>query len=320
MAKYRKWDNFKLHCGSIHKILSNPPNATDVTKKDADKLEVILKQPEKSPEDLEFIDKCKARKERFLNPPLSAGAKNHLIERYFREKYNGYWATSGSKYPYSLIKGTTLEPVGIEILSRVDNIQYHHPDIAESSDFLTGRPDIFCYDNKKLVDIKITWNAVNFGKLHLQKLSLQAYCQLNGYMEIFGFDEAEVCYMLLNTPKFLVEQKQKELFRKFADGTLLREEFDEKYDELLDQFDFEAKIPESKRIIRYGVKKDNELLDKVRSKMPLCKEFLAEYDRIFMKNNKLVALPEDYKKKSKVSEATEENNPESDPSDTSSLE
>lgn len=318
MAKYRKWDDFKLHCGSIHKVLSNPPHATDVTKKDADKLEKIIQLPEKSPEHLEFIKKCKERKERFLDPPLSAGAKNHLIERYFREKYNGYWASSGAKYPYALIKGSTLEPVGIEILSRVDKIDYHHPDLAESCEFLTGRPDIFCYDTKKLVDIKITWNAASFGKLHLQKLSFQAYCQLNGYMEIFGFEEAEVCYMLLNTPKFLVEQKQKDLFRKFTDGTLLRDEFDEKYDELLDQFDYEAKIPEGKRIIRYTVKKDIELLERVQKKLPMCKEYLAEYDRIFMKNNKMVALPEDYKKKSKISEPTEEDNPEPDTPDADS--
>ena len=318
MAKYRKWNDFKLHCTSIHKVLTNPPKATDVPKADANKYEKLLVKEIKTPDEIEFIQTCNERKQRFLNPPLSAGAKNHLIERYFREKYNGYWASSGTKYPYSLIKGTTLEPLGIEILSRVDNIQYHHPDIAESCDFLTGRPDIFCYDNKKLVDIKITWNATNFGKLHLQKLSLQAYCQLNGYMEIFGFEEAEVCYMLLNTPKFLVEQKQKELFRKFADGTLLRDEFDEKYDELLDQFDYEAKIPEAKRIIRYSLKKDNELIERVSKKIPLCKEFLAEYDRIFMKNKKLVALPEDYKKKSKISEDSEEDNPELDTPDTDS--
>lgn len=318
MAKYRKWDNFKLHCGSIYKVLSNPPNATDVTKRDAISLDKILQQTEKSPEDLEFIEKCRLRKERFLNPPLSHGCKTHLIERYFREKYNGYWASSGNPYSFPLMKGSSMEQVGIEVLSRIDNISYHHPDIAESCDFLTGRPDIFCYDTKKLVDIKVTWNAASFGKLHMQKLSAQAYCQINGYMEIYGFDEAEVCYMLLNTPKFLVEQKQKELFRKFADGTISRDDLDEKYDELLDQFDFEAKIPEGKRIIRYSVQKDNDLLSRVEKKMPLCKEFLAEYDRIFMKNNKIVALPEDYKKKSKATESIEEDNTEPDTTDADS--
>lgn len=315
MAKYRKWDNFKLHCGSIHKVLSNPPHCTDVTKADANKYEKILIKEDKTLEEVEFIQACKDRKARFLNPPLSTGAKNHLVERYFREKYNGYWASSGAKYPYALIKGTSLEPLGIEILSRVDQISYHHPDIAESCDFLTGRPDIFCYDNKKLVDIKITWNAANFGKLHLQKLSLQAYCQLNGYMEIYGFDEAEVCYMLLNTPKFLVEQKQKELFRKFADGALLRDEFDEKYDELAGQFDYESKIPEAKRIIRYTVKKDIELLERVHKKITFCREYLGEYDRIFMKNQKIVTSPEDYKKKSKITDPPEEDNPEFDTPD-----
>lgn len=312
MPKYKNWDYFKIHCGSIHKLLTNPPHATDVTKKDAERLAKINLKEEKTDKEIKFIEACKAKKDRFLNPPLSDGCKNHLIERYFKDKYNANWVSAGSKFPAEMLKGASLEPVAIEILSRVDGIDYFHPEEAKSNDFLIGRPDIYCYDNKKLLDIKITWNAASFGKLHLQDLAEPAYAQINGYMDIYGFEEAEVCYLLLNTPSYMIEQKRKDFFRKFVDGSITRDVFDEKLEELADQFDYEKKIPEAKRIIRHPVKKDNAYLERVYKKMPLCREFLAEYDRIFMKNNKIVALPENYQKNSKVSEEgnAEHNTPE----------
>lgn len=312
MANFRKWDSFKIHAASISKILTNPPSATDLTKAELSNLTKTLEKPDKEPGDIEFIDKCRKKKDRFLNPALSEGAKNHLIERYFKDKYNSSWVSTGNSYPAFLLKGASLETLAIEILSRVDGVDFTRPTEAKSSDFLMGRPDIFCYDHQKLVDIKIVWNATSFGKLHTQKLSLQTYCQLNAYMEIYGFEEAEACYMLLNTPLYLVEQKQKEIFRKFIDGTLTRDDFDERMSSLASQFDFEKKIPETKRIIRYCVKKDEDLLNRVHQKLPLCREFLAKYDRIFMKNNKIVTLPQDYKKISKLSDQTEENNAEPD--------
>jgi hypothetical protein len=307
--RYKKWDDFKLHCGSISKVLANPRTATDVPKRDALRLSRLLSQEEKSPGDLEFIEECRIRKENFLNPPLSEGCKAHLIERYLRDKYNLAWLSSGQKFSFQLLKGVALEPLAIEILSRVDNIQYFRPEEAKSSDFLTGRPDIFCYDNKKLVDTKILWNAANFAKLHVQKLSLPTYCQLQGYMDVYGFEEAEACYLLLNTPPYFIEQKKKDILRRFVEGALTRDEFDAKICELGDFFDYEKKIPESKRIIRYSVKRDDDLLSRVHKKIPLCRDFLNEFERIFMKNNKILTLAEDYKKKSK---APEEDNIEFD--------
>lgn len=302
MAKYKKWDDFKLHCTSISKVLTNPRWATDVTKSEAAKLSKILIQEERSEDDLSFIEKCRLKKDIFLNPPLSEGCKSHLIERYLRDKYNLGWLSSGDKFSYQLLKGVALEPLAVEILSRVDNIEYFRPEEAKSSDFLTGKPDIFCYNHKKLVDIKILWNAASFAKLHVQKLSLQVYCQLQGYMEVYGFDESEACYLLLNTPPYFIEQKKKDLVKKFVEGTLTRDEFNEKIYEMADFFDYEKKIPESRRIIRYSIKKDNEILDRIHKKVPLCRDFLNEFERIFMKNNKIVTLPQDYRKESKIPE------------------
>jgi hypothetical protein len=310
---YKKWDNFKLHCGSIYKAISNPQNATDVTKTDLKKLEKILVKEEKNDEDLLFIEKCKVRRDTFLNPPLSQGCKSHLVERYLKEKYNFVSVASGEKFAYQLLKGVALEPLAIEVVSRVDNIEYVRQSEAKSSEFLTGKPDILCHTNNKLVDIKIVWSAASFSKLHLQKLSLQVYCQLQGYMEIYGFEQAEARYLLLNTPPYFIDQKKRDICKKFVEGTMTRNEFDEKVSEIGDFFDYEKKIQEGRRIITYSAVKDNEILDRVHKKLPFCRQFLSEFDRIFMKNNKIVTSPEDYKKNSKYPDQADENSLEHNP-------
>lgn len=303
--KYKNWDEFKVHCSGISKIMARPKGCNDLTKRDISIQVKLISKEEKTEDDLKEIEFYKQKKLRFLNPPLSEAAKEYLIERYSSEKYNIRRASSGGLQRHTITKGVALENEGIELISFVDNIQYQKPDKAISNDYMIGVCDILCYENKKIVDVKTSWNAANFmSNRRDNKLTFQQWCQIQGYMELYDIDFGQVCYVLVNTPPHLIDQERTNLFRRYTFGEITREKYDEEIDKYDSIFDY-SKIPIKKRIIRFDVERYRDFMPNVYSKVEKCRDWLNEFERVFLSNKNIITLPEYY-----INVNSEENNPE----------
>jgi len=311
--KYTDWSNFKIHCSGISKIMARPKGCNDLTQKDAKILAAVLLKEEKDEADLAKIEFYRQKREKFLNPPLSESAKDYLIERYSSEKYNVRRASTGGVQRPTIQKGVALEQEGVNLLRKVDNINYERPEVKVSNDYMVGLCDILCFSNKKLVDVKTSWNASNFmGNRRDNKLSFQHWCQIQGYLELYDIDFGQVSHVLVNTPPHLVDQEKAILFKKYTLGEITREKYEEESAKYLCIFDFE-KIPEHKRVIRFDVPRCKEFIPMVYNKVDMSRVWLNEFERIFMSNKNIITLPEQY-----INAATkEEDNTEPDSTESS---
>lgn len=295
--------------------MARPKGCNDLTNRDLKYLNAALEKEEKTAEDLQKIDFYKQKRAKFINPPLSEAAKWYLTERYSTEKYNIRRASTGNLQRPVIQKGVGLEKEGIELVSSIDGINYQKPKEKISNDYLVGYCDILCYDNKRLVDVKTSWNSSNFmANRRSKKLTFQQWCQIQGYLELYDIDFGQVCHVLVNTPEHLVEQEKAILFKRYTHDEITRDEYEEKLETYDCIFDFN-KIPAQRRIIRFDVPRHRDFMPMVYNKVVMSRRWLNEFEREFMANKNILTSPEDY-----INAPTEENNTELDASAADQIE
>lgn len=283
--------------------MARPKGCNQLTQRDIKIRNGLLEKEEKDAKDLEAIEFYKQKNERYLNPPISEAAKEYLIERYSSEKYNIRRASAGGLQRSTITKGVALEREGVELVSFVDKINYQKPDKPISNDYISGQCDILCYEHKRIVDVKTSWNAANFmGSRRDNKLSFQHWCQIQGYLELYDIDFGQVCFVLVNTPMHLIDQEKVALFKKYTFGEIDRQKYDDEIERYGSLYDY-SKIPISKRIIRFDVLRYKEFMPKVYDKIGKCRVWLNEFEKVFLSNKNIITLPEHY-----INAGTEESN------------
>lgn len=292
--------------------MSRPKGCNDLTKSDLKSKDYLLSLPNLDDGQVAKMAFFKKKRELFLDPPLSETAKSYLVERYAADKYNIRRASAGGQQKAQVTKGVALEKEGIELIRFLDKIDYKQPEKAIENDHLIGQCDILCYENRRIVEVKTSWNAANFmQKRRENKVSFQQWCQIQGYLELYNIDFGQIVYALVNTPPHLIDQEKSNVFRRYTFGEITREDYEnqiEKYDTLFDY----SKIPINKRVVRFDVPRCPEFMPKVIHKLGLCRDFLNEFERIFLSNKNILTLPEMYL----TIAPPEENSPESDPGES----
>lgn len=229
----------------------------------------------------------------FLNPPeLSEGAKTHLIERYSKDRYDTKRAPYSVQKPQQS-KGSALEIEAAELLSRVDGVKYQKLEAIETNGFLIGRGDLISPKKDRIVETKISWSTDTFFPHHQGKLAPSVWYQVQGYLELYNIEYAQVCYVLLNTPPHLIEQEKATIYKKFLFGEISRDKYDYNMSKLDLQYDYN-KIPIKRRIIRYEVERYKPVMNMVANKVELCKQWLTDFDKVHSLNRNIITLPEQY--------------------------
>lgn len=291
--KYRNWNDFKVPCASINTIMTRPKNVNDLTKRDRSALEKIQAKTELSELDIEKLRQLDEKHLKYLNPPLSETCKSYLIGKYGYLKYNVKTAKTVPNRP-CVTKGIELEEQGIDLVSFIDKKQYKRPEGYVENEHIIGVCDAICLDDSRVLEVKTSWNAANFMEIRrTNKLSNAHWAQMQGYLNLYEMDYGIVCFVLANTPAHLIEQEKASLFKKYMFGEIDREKYELEIDKFESLFNFE-KIPLNRRIIRFEVKRSEKYMSKVVHRIGMCREFLAEFDKNFMKNKIIVTSEEDY--------------------------
>ncbi len=243
---------------------------------------------------LDFHKKSVIELEPFKNDePLSKGAMSHLKKVYGYAKY-GKWcaiADKGTKYTN---KGTLAEQTSIELASRVRGAGLVKNEERVNNEFLTGIPDIFLgesiYNAEYIIDIKTSWDIETFLDNLGKPLDNQYWWQIQGYLAITGAKIGEVAYCLVNTPESILNGEKYRLKERMEAVT----ELDPKYvlaeKQLINNMTFDD-IPESERIIRFIVERDDEAIEKVYKKVVQCREYLSEIEKMHLQGIFLAKEP-----------------------------
>lgn len=229
------FDEIKIHCSSLGKILTNPKSKADIEEGN-----------------------------------LSATAKSHLIEVYARELYD-FKKELNNKY---VNKGWEVEPEAIEELSLQVRYPMEKNEEVFSSEYFVGTPDVI---TKNMVfDVKSSYDWITFLSNIPSELDPMYVAQVNGYLDLLGYDTGYIAYVLLDTPESI---RNKEKFYLLSSMDVISEEspsFVKAWEEKEKNMIF-SNHPIEERILLFEVKKDQELLERAKQKVIKARQFLEEF-------------------------------------------
>lgn len=289
------------------KTLCSDLNKSQKAKKAA----ILSKGADITPEEVQFLAEMSEKYERYVRPPLSETAKSFLAARYSIEKY-GTRRASVSPMGVATMKGSYLENIGLEMLSEYHGVKYERQEKAIENEYLRGKCDGLFQVSGKLVEVKTPWSTETFMPNHYRKLSPQFWMQMQGYLNLYGLDHGQVCFVLVNTPQHLIDQHAGNMFKKYAFGEISSERYDDECMKMEAFFSYD-RIPMKRRVITFDVYKSDLFIENMKSKIQKCRVWLNEFEKIHSNNKNILTLEEEY-----IFGNQEENNTEFDPADSDS--
>lgn len=193
--------------------------------------------------------------------PLSKGTITYL-ENWLYEEMTGEQIFQGNAYTQ---KGWEVEDAAIDDYAKltdykglVKNEEFYYNNYAH------GTPDVLV-GNDLVVDIKSPWSLDTFNKYATHSPTEERPCpnasyfwQLQAYMLLTGRQQAELAYVLKNTPQHLLDRMNQPFI------------------------DYEAVIPLEKRVKIFGVKRSNSHISRIEERVDECRDYL---DKVIIPNN-----------------------------------
>lgn len=197
---------------------------------------------------------------------LGQTAKSY-VEKLFKERELGYIESISSKF---LDKGIQMEDIAIQMAAEVLEWDFVVKNEKRfNNEWITGEPDI-CTDDL-LADIKCSWNLGTFPMFETELSNKMYYWQMQSYMMLTGHEQAELVYVLANTPFEIVED---EVRREHWKLHLIDEDLDVRNAvQMMHNFEH---IPDKLRVKRFIVKKDESAFEKIKEKVYICREYYNE--------------------------------------------
>lgn len=236
------------------------------TKKLLDDMEHPYEVPQEKPVK-QFKISCSVAHMILGQKGLGVTGEKFLKQWYISKKYNrkkDFWAKQ-------VEKGLMVEQTGIEMLSAhlgqelVKNDQWFE-DLE-----IQGIPDVITDDT--IIDIKSSWDIFSFPMCEKVLKNSDYDWQLQGYMAITGYEKAAIAYVLINTPKPLIDQELKKLY--YQSGGRAEDWQPEDYEHLATNYKFDD-VPFHDRIRLFEVKKDESKIKLIRERVALCREYIKE--------------------------------------------
>ena len=150
---------------------------------------------------------------------LSEGAKT-FCEELVREDIFGRSRILETKY---MDKGIEMEQASINLYSKFVGLEFVKNTERKTNDYWSGEADNVQF---KIRDFKTSWDHSTFPRAAIEIPSLYEW-QLQVYMDLYGFEEAELVYCLVDTPVRLVMDELRRLDWKYdimtVDGNIREE-------------------------------------------------------------------------------------------------
>lgn len=262
--------NFKIRCSAIGSIMTDSRDS--ITEKQLEKIQT-LKEKISSPKGLTITQSEELKKltaKRDLGPQLSETTKTYLKQWYIEDRFNRKKEFS-NKF---MEKGIAVEDEAIDIYSRFSGREFLKKNEEEfENDHCTGTPDVI---TDIIIDVKSSWDLFTFPIFDENLENKSYWWQLQGYMWLCDKQEADLAYCLVDTPQKLIEKEIKRIeWNTTVDRSEDQKEIEEETEKNMTFSDIDEKI----RVKIFKVKKDEESIEKIKSRVSECRNFLENLNK-----------------------------------------
>lgn len=284
------WQDFRCRCSSIDKAFAKSRSNPVLTEKQCLRLDELEKKSTLTPNMVAELAELQVRKDNGKKIILSDTFIGYLMEHYA-------WVTAKKKrvsremsYIQYVEKGKDVEQESIELLSRIEGIEYVKNEERVYNEFLSGEPDLFIGDHimnaTKISDIKSCWDYPGFLQKINNGIEPKYEQQIQGYMAITGATEGEIAYCLVNTPLKQIKDFHDDLLRKMPVISAESPEFIAEW-EILERSMLFDDIPEHQRVWKQKIEPFEEttkqyLYDRVK----IARDWLQAFDETYQNFNK----------------------------------
>lgn len=184
-----------------------------------------------------------------------------------------------------MTKGKQVEDESIMLFSQVEGEMFIKNQELLKNEYFLGHPDI--YSGKSITtatqvhDIKSSWSLDTFMPKLIEGAESSYIAQLNVYFDLTGAKEGSIAYCLVSAPDNIVEAEKRKLLYSMNVATELSPEYLEAAEELERNMIFED-IDYRERVIKIPVQRDDELIEKMKSKVPVLRQWLSDFHKKHM--------------------------------------
>lgn len=207
---------------------------------------------------------------------LSKTCQTELIKIYNQVKYGRRKDITTKQ----MDKGIIQEPISIDLLCKVDGKLYFKNEEHLENEWFSGHPDCFVGDNienaEEVIDIKTSWDIFSFMPKLIEEADKGYVAQLNAYFDLTGAKSGAIAYCLVSSPDNFVEEEIYHLLKRLDVATEYSPEAIDAVKELKSNMIYED-IDYRERVIKIPVQRDEELIQKMKDKVPVLRQWLQNF-------------------------------------------
>lgn len=291
----RKFNRYKPNCSEVGELMSNEKGFRMVTDSDWDEFRRIL---DKGPETITDRQSQTLRDHVVKtidteNPPLGLVAKKNIYKHYAYARFGASRVSRGGKTPIQLDKGEVAEPDAIQLLSKIDGVEYRKNEEIFSNAYLRGIPDILLYEGDKIVgikEIKVPIDLLSFlERIDGDHLTDDRW-ELLAYLDVLGLKTGEICYVLVDMPKDVRDAKINEAKERYVSYGYTEDHIRKLVKNLEKSMVYDY-IPEEKRVRRFTVNRQGYFTTQMHRRVKAVRDRLANLHEKF--ENGLFLLEKD---------------------------
>ncbi len=212
---------------------------------------------------------------------LSITCQKELLKIYSQEVYGRKKDITTKQ----MDKGIQVEDESIKLFSKVEGDIYFKNEEKLENEWFCGHPDIFKGESiincDQLFDIKSSWELDSYLPKLLEAPDKGYVAQLNCYYSLTGAKSGGIVYCLVSAPLNILESEKKSLLWKMNVISELSPEYVKASDELEKLMTFED-IDYRERVIKIPVDRDEELIQKMKDKVPVLRQWLQDFHKKHM--------------------------------------
>ena len=209
---------------------------------------------------------------------LSETCKKELIKVYNLVKYG----RRKEIITAAMDKGKLVEAESIRMYSMLEGVVYRKNEEHLECDCFTGHPDVFSGESitnaETCDDMKNSWELDSFTPWLMSVPDKAGVCQLNVYYSLTGAKSGSLVRALMDCPPEVLEGEKYKLLRSMNVATEENKEYQAAVAELVRNLTF-PDIPPEERLIKIPVDRDDELIARMKAKVPVLRQWLADFHR-----------------------------------------
>lgn len=290
----KRFSRYKVNCSELPELMSREQGNTPPTEKDVEEFMHILEK-----DMIDITDRQKFILQQFVTKTinydrfsLSATTKKALYRHYTYLMYGIGKVSLENKMPMQLEKGEIAEPSAIQLLSKLDGVQYKKNEELFSNTYFKGIPDIVLKGEKGNIigvkDVKVSFDMPSFLERVDGDSVKDDRWEMIAYMDVLNLKEGELCYCLVNMPDQMKQQKLKDYEERLIVLGVEKDHIRKRLRKIEKSMVYDF-LPPEKRVKRFVVHRKGYFTTQARGRVKLVRTLLEQLHNKFENS---IILPE----------------------------